>query len=134
MLTLKSLLTVTLWRIPQTQRIKSIVVTPNVNNAFTFRPPTFSPDARLLALSYFEKGITKVGVFSVPNGLRVHTIVLGETRLAPLLIAGLDVCWQTKEWRLERSVSLNPFHAFDNCELPAAFSPDGSLVALGEIC
>lgn len=131
-LTPKSELTVTLWRIPKARQVKVIIVDPTADEKIFCRPPTFSPDGRLLALSYFDQGVAKVSIFSLPEGYRVRTIVLGKVGIAPsaafspdgkrLVIghdSGLWIIWLTDWKKIFKSTFAANF----------AFSPDAKLIA-----
>jgi Tol biopolymer transport system component len=78
-------LTVQLWQVPKTQnKPKVFSVSQQVQlRVIGVRELDFSPDGRLLAVGYLERGVGKVALFTVPEGRRLQTITMGKGVLMP---------------------------------------------------
>lgn len=73
-----------LWHIPNGRLFKSIVVSKNLRSlCISECPVAFSPDGNLLAVGYLEQDVGKIGIFSVPDGNRARTIVMGKGKEMP---------------------------------------------------
>lgn len=88
-------LTVNLWRVPEGQSVTTIVVSRRVQPFISSRQLAFSPDGRLLAVSYQEQGLGKVGIFTIANGRSVQTVTMGKSGwlITPSIIFSPDGRW-----------------------------------------
>jgi len=130
-----SALTVSFWKVPEGMEVgPKIVVSPNARFLSCLHQVAFSPDGRLLAVGYNERGLVNVGIFSVTDGHRVQTITISKATpdsflwliFAPdgRLVVGLDALdvWfiNVADGRKTKA----PFTAKD-----IAFSPDARFMA-----
>jgi WD40 repeat protein len=89
--------TVQLWQVPKTQNNPKVFpVSQQVQPMVIVVPQLdFSPDGRLLAVSYLEQGVGKVdlfkvALFTVPEGRRLQTITMGKWVLTPTVTFSPD--------------------------------------------
>jgi WD40 repeat protein len=84
--------TVQLWQIPKTQtNPKVFPVSQQVQPMVIGGPQLdFSPDGHLLAVGYWEQGVGKVALFTVPEGRRLQTITMSKGVLPPTVTFSPD--------------------------------------------
>jgi len=125
--------TVQLWQIPKTQtNPKVFSVSQQVQPMGISSPQLgFSPDGRLLAVGYWEQGVGKVALFTVPEGRRLQTITMGKWVLTPTVTFSPDgrlaVVFNFRLWFVridDGKKTPTSIRAKD-----IAFSPDGRWLA-----
>ncbi len=88
----QSTLTVQLWQVSKAQTNPKVLTVSQQVKPMDISIPqlNFSPDGRLLAVGYLEKGVGKVALFTFPDGRRLKTITVGKSAFTPIVTFAPD--------------------------------------------
>ncbi len=88
----QSTLTVQLWQVSKAQTNPKVLTVSQQVKPMDISIPqlNFSPDGRLLAVGYLEKGVGKVALFTFPDGRRLKTITMGKSAFTPIVTFAPD--------------------------------------------
>jgi WD40 repeat protein len=120
--------TVQLWQVPNPQNNPKVFPVSQQDQPMGISSPQldFSPDGRLLAVGYWEQGMGKVALFTVPEGRRLQTITMGKSGLEPTVTFSPDgrlaVVFNFRLWfvRVDDGKKMPT-----NINTEVVFSPDG---------